>query len=220
MITAETGPILLIVLLSYLIGSLPTAYLIARTRNINIFEVGSGNMGGTNIARSMGLTWGLVTAGIDVAKGIVAVLLAQMIMPDNKWVATTVAAVSVISGHNWSLFATIIYTTAMKGKLTIRGGKGAATAFGTILMVAPVQTILGMLALGGALILMTRYVSLAVLAAFAVAIMWLCILVAQGQLPAEYVPYSLLMGLLIGWRFRENIQRLANGTERRLGEQV
>lgn len=210
--------ILLIVVLSYLLGSLPTAYLIAKTRNINIFEVGSGNMGGTNIARAMGFGWGLLTVFFDVLKGVGAIAIARLIMPASPWTATTIAAIVVVIGHNWSVFATIIYTAAMKGKLTIRGGKGAATALGTMIMVAPAQILLAMVAAFWFLVLLTRYVSLGVLVAYAIACTWVTILAVQRQLPIEYIPYALMLILLLLWRFRENIQRLLSGTERRLGE--
>lgn len=210
--------ILAVIVTSYLLGSLPTAYLIARSRNIDIFDVGSGNMGGTNIARTLGLGWGLLTSGIDICKGVAAVLLSRIIMPEQPWVATTIASIVVIVGHNWSLFATLLYHAAKKGRLTIRGGKGAATAFGTMLMVAPVQTIVGMLAAGLILILITRYVSLGVLTAFTLATAWVMVLIGQQLLPVEYIAYGLALMILLIWRFRSNIQRLITGTERRLGE--
>ncbi|MAU13225.1 MAG: acyl-phosphate glycerol 3-phosphate acyltransferase [Anaerolineaceae bacterium] len=214
-------PILLIIVTSYLIGSLPTAYLIAKSRNINIFEVGSGNMGGTNVARALGTKWGVITVLLDVCKGIAAIVLARLLLPDEKWGATTISAIAVIIGHNWSLFATFLYHTAVKSKhLTIRGGKGAATALGTMIMIAQPQIIIGMVAVFGVLIALTRYVSLGVLASFTLATIWVYALATQNQLPIEYATYSVLLGILLLWRFRENIQRLLTGQERRLGDRV
>lgn len=215
-------PLIAIVILSYLIGSIPTAYLIAKARNINIFEVGSGNMGGTNVARAMGgIHWGVLTIALDAFKAVVAVAISWgVILPSEKWAAFTISSIVVVVGHNWSLFATLINTATNKGKLTIRGGKGGATAFGTMLMVAPAQTIVGMLTVGILLAIRTRYASLGVLSAFAVALLWMLVLVAQSLLPREILPYLLLIALLIFWRFRENIQSLLAGTERRLGEKA
>lgn len=211
-------PLLAVILLSYLIGSIPSAYLIAKTRNINIFEVGSQNMGGTNVARAMGgIGWGILTIFFDALKAIVAILLAWAILPHNKWVAFTVSSVVVVIGHNWSLFATLINTAANKGRLTIRGGKGGATAFGTILMVAPPQTIIAMLGVGAFLVFKTRYVSLGVLSAFAVALGWMFVMTFQGWYPETRL-YLFLIAVLIVWRFRENIDSLLKGKERRLGE--
>jgi len=211
-------PFLFIIIGSYLIGSLPIAYLIAKTRNVDIFKVGSGNMGGTNVARALGLGFGLLTAALDILKGAVAVLLARAILPDYSISASVVSGLVVIVGHNWSLFASFISAASSGSRFVLKGGKGAAAAFGTLLTFAPIQTILGMVSLGVLLVIWKRYVSLGVLAAFAVAILWVVVLVNQGRLPMEYATYSLLMGALIVVRFRENIERLLKGTERRLGE--
>ncbi|MFQ3567761.1 MAG: glycerol-3-phosphate acyltransferase [Aggregatilineales bacterium] len=208
---AELGKVLLIIVSSYCLGSFPTAYLVARLRKINIFEVGSGNMGATNIIRAMGLGWGLFVWFIDSLKAVIAILLAVQIMPENPALATVIAALCAIIGHNWSLFVGLITGT-------IRGGKGAATAFGTLIMIVPLHVIAAMLVLGGVIIALTRYVSLAVLTMFALAIGWMVILVGQRAIPWEYLLYSLMLLVLIVYRFRENIQRLIAGTERRLGE--
>jgi acyl phosphate:glycerol-3-phosphate acyltransferase len=211
--------IVVVIVLSYLIGSLPTAYLIAKTRRINIFDIGSGNMGGTNIARAMGVGWGVMTIVLDAVKGVVAVFLARALLPNNIGVATTISSIVVVVGHNWSLFASLIYTSATKSKyLIIRGGKGGATAFGTLITFAPATLVIGMFAFGFVLFLRTRYVSLGVLSAFMIAIPWVVVLVAQEFLPAVYIVYSIAIAFLIVIRFRENIERIVNGTERRLGE--
>ncbi len=218
--------LIITIVLCYLIGSLPTAYFIARLKNVNIFEIGSGNMGGTNIARALGLGWGFLTAGIDIAKGAIAIFLAWWILTDSgtssKASATTIAGVVVIVGHNWSLFATLLSTTIRNGRIVtrFRGGKGAATAFGTLLTVAPWWIILAMVSLGGLIVLVTRYVSLGVLMAFLLAFLWMAILIGQGALTWELIPYIAAVSLLIILRFRENIGRLLAGTERRLGERA
>lgn len=204
----------LVVLASYLLGSIPTAYLVARYKKINIFEIGSGNMGGTNVARAMGLGWGAVVYAIDIVKGIIAVVIATtFIMPQHRTTATVIAAIAVVVGHNWSLFAALITGT-------LRGGKGAATAFGTILMIAPFQLI-AVISIGGALVIaLTRYVSLGVLVMLSVATVWMLVLLGQQALPWEYGVYTLSVVAIILWRFRDNIQRLLQGKERRLGERA
>jgi len=116
-------------------------------------------------------------------------------------------------GHNWSVWVAII-----TGKL--RGGKGAAAAFGTLLVVAPFQVIAGMLIFGGMLIALTRYVSLSVLSMFALAFVWLSILILQHLFPVEYLAYVLSVTFLLLVRFRDNIERLLAGTERRLGDRA
>jgi acyl phosphate:glycerol-3-phosphate acyltransferase len=209
----ETMQVIVVVIISYLLGSLPSAYVVARLKNVNIFEVGSGNMGATNVVRAVGLFWGLVVWLFDSLKGILAILISRRIMSDSQAAATTIAAVVAIIGHNWSLFATLLTGT-------LRGGKGAATAFGTLLMIAPAQVIVAMMFLFGLIVAITRYVSLGVLLMFGLGLIWLVILVSQQKLEHEFVYYSLIVALLILIRFRENIQRLLEGKERRLGERT
>lgn len=221
MIDDRTILAIIVVITSYLIGSLPTAYLLAKTRNINIFEIGSGNMGGTNVVRAMGWRWGLMTAIIDVFKGIVAIIIArEILMPNSKGTATTISAIVVIVGHNWSLFATLLTATFQNGRIraTFRGGKGAATAFGTMLIIAPWHLVLATMALGGLIIALTRYVSLGVLVAYSIALAWLLVLIGSDQLPLETTAYVFALAMLLIIRFRGNIQRLLTGTERRIGD--
>jgi glycerol-3-phosphate acyltransferase PlsY len=209
----DLGLLIVIIVLSYVIGSFPTAYLVARLRRVNIFEVGSGNMGATNIIRIMGIPWGIAVWFTDSAKGMLAIFLATQILPADRPIATVVAAIAVIVGHNWSVFAALI-----TGRL--RGGKGAATAFGTLLVIVPPLVIAVMLAIAGLIIALTRYVSLAVLFMFTLATVWMLVLAAQGETPLLFAIYVLAAAALIFLRFRSNIQRLLAGTERRLGERA
>lgn len=216
MSTESLVQIALIALISYVVGSFPTGYLIARSRGIDIFAYGSGNMGATNIARVMGggwrgILWALLVWFLDSSKGILSIVIALQILPTHPAPATVVAALFSIIGHNWSVIVAII-----TGK--IRGGKGAATAFGTLIMIVPLQVIAGMLLIGGLIIALTRYVSLAVLLMFALATVWMYVLFTQQLVPSEFMAYSLVMAALLVIRFRTNIRRLLEGTERRLGE--
>lgn len=203
--------VVIVVVISYLCGSFPTGYLIARLRGVNIFEIGSGNMGATNVIRIMGLAWGLCVWFLDSAKAIIAVLIALRIMPEAPAQATVLAAIFAIIGHNWSAWIALL-----TGR--IRGGKGAATAFGALLMIVPLQVIAVMLVIGGLIIAVTRYVSLAVLLMFGLATAWMILLFVNGAVPVEYLIFSLVLAALLVFRFRENIKRLMAGTERRLGE--
>jgi glycerol-3-phosphate acyltransferase PlsY len=211
MLDVQALHVILVVVISYLLGSFPTAYLVARQKGVNVFNVGSGNMGATNVIRAVGFWWGILVWFFDSVKGILAILIARQIMVENVAGATAIAAIVSVIGHNWSLAAALVTGT-------LRGGKGAACAFGTMIMIAPFQAIVAMLALGAAVIALTRYVSLAVLCMFTLATLWLVVLVNQGATPHEYLFYSLLLSALILYRFRENIQRLLSGTERRLGD--
>lgn len=220
--TDNAAQALLIIVSSYLIGSFPTAYFVGLARNVNIFEVGSGNMGGTNVARAVGKSWAIFTGLVDVLKGVFAVWLARdLILPEQIGVATSVSATCVVVGHNWSLFATLLTASIKEGKLRLiaRGGKGAATAFGAMLMIQPFQ-ILVAAAIGGAVIARTRYVSLGVLIGFAVANVWLILLVgAEVQKPILLL-YAIALTVMIPLRHWGNVQRLLAGKERRLGERA
>ena len=212
--------LLLIGLSSYLIGSLPTAYLIARfIHKVNIFELGSGNMGGTNVARIMGIPWGIVTILIDICKGMMAVYIAQQLLPTHWLSASILAAVVAVAGHNWSLWASGLYQHYVK-QFKIIGGKGAATAFGTMVMLLPAPPIILLLITGIGLAVLTRYASLSVLVSFSAGLTWTAVWAIQNVGRSIYMLYIVAIAVLIIWRFRENIKRLLAGTERRLGDRV
>ena len=218
----NAAQVLLCIAVSYLIGSFPTAYLVGKLKNVNIFEVGSGNMGGTNVARAVGRGWAVFTGLVDIAKGIFAVWLARdVILPQQIGVATSVAATSVVIGHNWSLFATVLTASVKGGKLRliVRGGKGAATAFGAMMMIQPLQILVAAI-IGIAIVARTRYVSLGVLIGFGVANVWLVLLVgAEFQKPILLL-YAVALSVMLLVRHWGNVQRLLAGTERRFGERA
>ena len=223
MLTSDDAvAVILCMVTSYLIGSFPTAYLVGKGKNINIFEVGSGNMGGTNVARVVGNGWAVFTGLIDVFKGAFAVWLARdVILTQQVGLATAAAATGAVAGHNWSLFATLL-TASFKGgrlKLIIRGGKGAATAFGAMMMIQPLQSLVAA-GIAIAVIARTRYVSLGVLTGFAVANIWLIALVGADLQPPIILFYAVALSLMLILRHRGNVQRLLAGTERRLGERA
>ena len=202
----------LVLALSYVLGSFPTAYLVARVKGVDIFKVGSGNMGATNVARALGMRYGALVWLWDGLKGVFAVLLARVIMPDQQVTASVLAAVAVVAGHNWSFLATLITGS-------IRGGKGAATASGTFILLAPTFVVALTLALAAAVILLTRYVSLAVLSAVALGAIAIVVLVSFGLMDPVYTLY-LFVGYMILIRHRSNIYNLLAGKERRLGERA
>jgi glycerol-3-phosphate acyltransferase PlsY len=139
------------------------------------------------------------------------VIATQWLLPEHQGIATVLAGVCAIVGHNWSVFIGL-----MTGR--IRGGKGAATAFGTLVLIVPVYVVATMLLLGGFVIARTRYVSLAVLMMFTVAALSTVVLAGLQQMPVLYTLGSIMIVVIVFYRFRENIRRLQMGTERRLGE--
>ncbi len=187
--------------LAYLFGSIPAGVLVARTYGVDIRKVGSGNIGATNVLRTLGWGPALVVAFFDVFKGGIAVLIAWALGLE-AWTLGGVALAAVL-GHNYSLF------------LGFRGGKGVATSFGTLLFLDPVLT-LWTLPIGLSVMLLTRYVSAGSITGGVTA---LVLALALGRPLWEVVTVA-LMALLIFWTHRENLKRLQAGTERRFGERV
>ena len=203
-------------LVCYVLGSFPTAYLVGRINHINIFEKGSGNMGANNVTRTLGKKWGALVWAVDSGKGILAVLIARLIMPDNIFLASVIGSIAVVVGHNWSLIVALVTGT-------LRGGKGAATAGGTwIIMMAPWWYIIVVtFTLWGLIVLITRYVSLAVLVSVGIGTIWVLLIVAQGgSIPLIYIVYAVLVCAMIYIRHWKNIVSLLTGRERRLGERA
>jgi len=208
--TQNLWHVIAVAAIGYLIGSIPTAYFVSKLNRFNIFDVGSGNMGATNITRVLGVKWGLLVWFLDSMKGCAAIMLARVVLVDQA-LATTISAVFAIIGHNWSIIVQMLIGS-------LRGGKGAATAFGTLLMVAPAQVIIIVIAISGAIVARTRYMSLGVLVMFGLSIGWIFVLIAQQQMDPVFIVYGVLLMALLLYRFRENIRRIFDGTERRLGE--
>ncbi len=204
--------------LCYLIGSFPTAYLVGRLNGLNIFEIGSGNMGTTNTLRALGWGWGGFVLTVDLLKGVLAVLVATFLLP--MGIAQVVGALAAIVGHNWSIFAAVL-----TGKL--RGGKGAATWLGTFLVMAPWPVIAAVGLVFFLVLILSRYVSLAVLTSVAVGGLGIAILTLADvheklflDTPDLFLLYAIMAAGIIFYRHRSNIQRLRAGTERRLGEHL
>jgi len=200
-------------LVGYGIGAFPTAYLVGRINGINIFTIGSGNMGATNVSRALGFRWAALVFVVDFAKGCLAVLIARA-LPGNAAHNAVVGGLAGIIGHNWSIFVALI-----TGKL--RGGKGAATSAGTwVILFAPWWYLILFPALVlVAIIALTRYVSLGVMVTATVAALGAVLLVVTIPTTSRSLaPYGIILALMIFYRHRENIQRLREGRERRLGE--
>ncbi|MFK7603544.1 glycerol-3-phosphate 1-O-acyltransferase PlsY [Deinococcus sp. SM5_A1] len=188
-------------LVSYLIGSVPAASWLARSRGVDIRKVGSGNSGATNVLRSLGKGPALLVAAFDILKGALAVWLARALGLPPEWVG--LCGVAAVIGHNFSPF------------LGFRGGKGAATTFGTIAALDPVAG-LGVFVLGVATMWLTRFVSAgSILGAVTAGIL----VVALGR-PIWLMLSVLFLAALLIWQHRSNIERLTAGKESRIGEKV
>ena len=195
---------ILIVVISYLIGSIPVAYIIAKlAKGIDIREHGSGNVGATNVFRTVGKAAGLATFICDAGKGLAAVLIVASLFPGMAVAGRLVACVAAVGGHNWPIF------------LGFRGGKGMATMIGGFIGIAPL-VVLSCVLLWLLVVTVTRYVSLgSIVASAAIPLfMWLY---GRGT---GLILFGALLALLAILRHKSNIKRLLAGTEHKIGENV
>jgi acyl phosphate:glycerol-3-phosphate acyltransferase len=179
---------------SYLLGSVPTGLLLARAFGVNIRETGSGNIGATNVYRTMGRKIGILTLVGDCLKGLLPVLLAKWLDLPEIWVAAI--GLAAFLGHVYTIF------------LGFKGGKGVATALGVFLGIAPLSVVAG-LAVFALVLYKWRYVSAASIAA--AAIIPVAVTLTKGT--AELIAMSFVIAAIVIYRHRENIARLRAGTE-------
>lgn len=190
-------------LIGYLLGSLPFGYLVARAHGVDIFKVGSGNPGATNVKRTLGAKAGNTVLVLDVLKGAAATAwpLLPMVAAPQPMILALIGVVMAVIGHSFSIFT------------KFRGGKGVATAAGGLVVLMPLAC-----GIAGATWVVVffafRYVSLAsILAAVAV-------ITASWLLP-YHIAISVIASVLGGFvilRHHENIKRLLNGTENRFAK--
>ena len=200
---------LLIVIVAYLLGSIPFGYLIVRKKvGADVRETGSGGTGATNVLRRAGKAAGVFTLVLDALKGAIAVVWALVIAGPSShaaWIVSA-AAIAVIVGHIFPVW------------LGFRGGKGVATGVGVFLMLAPLAMLCaGVLFL--AIVFFTRYVSLgSVVAAATIPLfVWLqSVFVTPVANVRPLLTATLVGALLIIFAHRGNIGRLVQGTENRI----
>jgi len=190
---------LALVLLAYFMGAIPTGLIVARLRGIDIRTVGSGNIGATNVLRSVGPWPALAVMLIDPLKGVAAVTVPTLLGLDPWWVVAS--AMAAVLGNGFNVF------------LRFRGGKGVATTLGVFVVIDPWITLTGVLIFALVLVF-GRIVSLASLTAVCSAPIMLLVL---GDASPSTTLLAFALALISVWRHRDNLARLANGTERRLG---
>lgn len=201
----------ILILLAYLLGSIPTGYLVGRyLKGIDIRKQGSGSTGATNVLRTVGKSAALAVLAIDLLKGSLALALVNLVYSiapseflSENWYAwlITAAALSAIIGHSKSIW------------LNFTGGKSVATTLGVLLVMNPVVA-LGTLASFGIILGISRIVSLSSICG---AIFVNILMLAMNQ-PVPYVIFAALSGLYVVLRHRTNIQRLLAGIEPKIGQ--
>jgi glycerol-3-phosphate acyltransferase PlsY len=201
-----------LILLAYLLGSIPTGYLVGKyLRGIDIREHGSGSTGATNVLRTLGKKAGISVLIIDMLKGMLGIALvkalylnsANPLPPDwQAWLILATGLAAVI-GHSKSIF------------LNFDGGKSVATSLGVLLMMSPW---VALATLGSFLLVLaiSRIVSLSSITG-AIAVIILMLVLKQ---PLPYILFASVAGLYVIIRHRGNIERLLSGTEPRLGQKL
>ncbi|WFB34321.1 glycerol-3-phosphate 1-O-acyltransferase PlsY [Kiritimatiellota bacterium B12222] len=197
----------LILILSYLLGSIPFGLLISRARGVDIRSKGSGNIGATNVFRMVGKKWGLLCFFFDFLKGLVSAKVLPLLLLSPEFLDShpnfpLIAGALAIVGHNFPLW------------LKFKGGKGIATSAGVIVAVAPLCIAVAAVVWVGSM-LISRIVSLSsILAAIAVAVSaW--VFYADNPLLAGILT---ALGVVAVIRHKTNIQRLLKGEEHRFGK--
>ncbi len=191
------------VVVAYVFGSIPTALLVGRANGIDLRTVGSGNLGATNVFRTLGWKWGLSVYIADMLKGALPVLwLPRVADVATGWPWGVAFGLAAIVGHVRPVF--------LLGK---GGGKGVATASGVFFALAPLAASCAMLAFA-LVVAASRYVSLGSLVGAVVLPM---ALVLQERALTPLVLVSMSVAAFVFWTHRENIGRLRRGEERRIG---
>lgn len=195
-----------VALASYLVGSVPTGYLVGRAKGVDLRKEGSGNIGATNALRVLGKKLGYFVFAADVFKGALAVLLANFVAgrlaPEHAVTFQITAAVFALLGHNFPVW------------LGFKGGKGIATSAGIMIALYPLVFPFGVL-IWLILFYTTRYVSIASIAGSLSLPIGSAILSALGKSDWRLTAVATLMCMLAVWRHKSNIQRLLAGTEKR-----
>ena len=192
-----------VVAVSYLVGSLSWGYMLLRWRlGMDVREYGSGRTGMSNVLRTGGGKAAALVLALDIAKGVVVVILAREVVGSH--VAEVVAALIALVGHNWPVF------------LGFRGGRGILTALGGLSIMTPVPAVVAT-----AIFLITafgsRYISLGSIIGVLAGAASLVGLALIGWYSTTYMLFAGAATAMIIWQHRDNIQRLINGSERRMG---
>ena len=195
----------LVWLSSYLVGSIPFGYLLARARGVDIFAHGSGNIGATNVGRVLGRPFGILVFLLDFAKGAIPTAVAGHLVPDDNGLVAVGAGLAAFLGHLYPIY------------LGFRGGKGVATGAGVVAVLFPWPALIAIL-VWIAVAAATRYVSLASILAVIALVAFHLLMRDRFELSDPRTLFALFAGGLVIVKHRANIARLCVGTESQIAE--
>ncbi|MBI5327795.1 MAG: glycerol-3-phosphate 1-O-acyltransferase PlsY [Deltaproteobacteria bacterium] len=192
-------------ILAYLIGSIPTGIIVAKISGAaDPRTVGSGNIGATNVGRAAGKTAGIITLAGDILKGFLLAMLATYLFSssaeENFQIMVSIISLAVFLGHIFPIF------------LKFKGGKGVATALGVLLAIGPLQAVLALL-IFIIIAAVFRYVSVGSMIAAASLPVWFGLFTSSRP----YIPLTAIIAVLIILKHLDNIKRLMQGTENKIG---
>ncbi len=191
----------LVVVGAYLIGSIPFSLIVGKLMaGVDIRKQGSGNVGATNVLRSLGTQGAILALIADALKGVAAVWAGLLV---GGAMLAAVCGVAVVLGHCFSVF------------LSFKGGKGVATSGGIVLFLMP-KVILALLAAFILIVFLSRYVSLGSITVAAL----LPVLAFTLNYDFAYVLMSLVLAFIVIWHHKDNITRLKEGTESKIGQRI
>jgi glycerol-3-phosphate acyltransferase PlsY len=198
-----------VLIISYLLGSIPAGYLAGRFAGVDIRKAGSGNIGATNVTRILGRAYGYPVFAIDFLKGLAAVRASMLIAGHTQFPGTSmeligiVAAVSCVTGHVFPVW------------LQFKGGKGVATSAGALFGLMPIALLIGAV-VWIVMFQATRYVSVAsITAAIALPIVILIMISLDQARTTALLYFSICLAAMVILRHRSNLSRLVRGTEPR-----
>ncbi|MBM4145006.1 MAG: glycerol-3-phosphate 1-O-acyltransferase PlsY [Nitrospira sp.] len=192
----------LLLIIAFILGSIPFGIIIAKAKGVDLKKVGSRNIGATNVLRSLGRWPAALTLLGDILKGAVAVAIGRYLGVGPLYEG--LIGISAILGHNFSIF------------LGCKGGKGVATSFGVLLIYTPQAAVITLL-LWLLVAFFTKYSSLGAIVAFG--LFPVNILLFDPDSKGK-LPIAIIITMLILIRHRDNIQKLMKGTERKIGERA
>ncbi len=189
---------LLLLLGSYILGAIPTGYIITKlVKKVDVREYGSGNIGATNVYRVLGIKWALVVVLLDILKGVIPILAGMAVLESE--ILIILLGIVAIMGHNWTIF------------LGFKGGRGVATAGGVVFTLMPLPSFIGLI-IWLTVVWVSRYVSLGSLA-IAIVVPFLVFFLEDSM---TYTYFTIVMALFVIIQHRENIKRLLEGNENRI----
>ena len=189
--------------LAYLIGSISWGYMLLQWKmGVDVREYGSGRTGMSNVLRTGGVKSAAVVLTLDIAKGVIAVIIAKQVLGTHG--AEVAAGLIVLVGHNWPVF------------LKFKGGRGILTALGGLALMVPIAAVVAT-ATFLTITYLSRYISLGSVTGVVIGALSIIALALADVNSDTYMIYGFIACIMIVWQHRDNIQRIRDGTERRLG---